>query len=94
MRRLIACMFASFVVLGLLAVPTRAADDKPMPTPEEMFKKKDKDGDGKLTEAEFLGKQADPEKVEKAKARFKKLDKDSDGSLSLEEFVAGVKPKK
>lgn len=56
------------------------------PSPEQVFKKLDKDGDGKLTLDEAKGKgKRDPEKVEKM---FKARDKDSDGVVTLEEFTA------
>jgi hypothetical protein len=54
-------------------------------TPEEVFKKKDKDGDGMLTLQEIAGKKKDSPKAEK---RFAKLDKNSDGKISREELMA------
>ncbi len=54
-------------------------------TPEEIFKKRDKDGDGMLTKDEFLANKKNPTKAEK---RFAKLDKNSDGKISLEELKA------
>lgn len=57
---------------------------------EEMFKGKDKDGDGKLTREEFLRHQRDPEEAPK---RFERFDTDHDGVLSEDEFVkAGTLP--
>lgn len=49
-----------------------------------MFRKRDKNGDGKLTLEEFLANQPDPDK---APMRFPLFDKNKDGELSLEEFV-------
>ena len=53
-----------------------------------MFRKRDKNRDGKLTLEEFLD-QPDPEA---AKKRFPQFDTDRDGSLSESEFVGQGKP--
>jgi Ca2+-binding EF-hand superfamily protein len=71
------------------AAATQAAD-APKKDPEEVFKKLDKDGDGKLTLAEFVGKK-EGDKLTAAEAQFKAKDKDSDGFLTLDEFKAKVK---
>lgn len=56
---------------------------------ENLFKKKDANGDGKLSPEEF--KKDLPEAAQaRADARFKKLDTNNDGSLSLDEFKAGM----
>ena len=83
------------LVLGLAVAPCiyAAPDDGKKPDPEEVFKKRDKDGDGKLSLEEFLGKRKDEDKV-KAEKVFKRKDKDSDGFLTLEEFKAKPKKKK
>jgi len=87
-------LFALIVACGL-AVPAVAADDKPKekPSPEEQFKKMDKNGDGKLSLDEFKGKRQG-DKATKAEETFKKKDKDNDGSLSLEEFKGKAKKNK
>jgi Ca2+-binding EF-hand superfamily protein len=51
-----------------------------------MFKRLDKDGDGKLTIDEYRGKK----EASEVEAKFKGLDKDNDGKLSAEEFAAGA----
>jgi hypothetical protein len=56
-------------------------------SPEERFKKLDKDGNGKVTLDELKGHAKDPAKAE---MRFKHLDKDGNGSVSLDEFKAGA----
>lgn len=84
-------LLLGFVVA--IASPAVAAPDKKKKDPEATFKKLDKDSDGKLTEAEIVGKKKDAA-ADKAKKRFAKLDKDKDGSVTLEEFKAGGKKKK
>jgi len=85
MRRFLTSMFVALCMVGL-AYTAASAQDKPKVPPEEQFKKADKDGDGKLSEEEFIGKRTG-EKADKAKEQFKKKDKDGDGFLSLEEFM-------
>jgi iduronate 2-sulfatase len=68
--------------------------DLPPPKPKvdraELFAKKDKDKDGKLTREEFLANQPDPDQ---APRRFSKFDTDNDGILTRDEFIAaGPKP--
>ena len=86
-------LLAFALVLGL-ASPLFAADKKAdKPSPEEQFKRRDKNGDGKIDLAEFKGK-AEGEKAAKAESQFKAKDKNNDGSLDLEEFKAGGKKAK
>ncbi len=49
-----------------------------------MFLRRDVDGDGKLSKAEFLDQQPDPDA---APARFVRFDKNQDGVLTRDEFV-------
>lgn len=67
--------------------PVMAAD-KPKKDPEAIFKKMDKNSDGKVTKEEFSAGAKDAAKADKA---FAKLDKNGDGSLTLEEFKATKK---
>jgi len=53
-----------------------------------MFRKRDKDGDGRLSREEFLLNQPDPDEAPK---RFPVFDANGDGSLSEEEFVKSGK---
>jgi Ca2+-binding EF-hand superfamily protein len=64
-------------------------------SPEELFKKLDADGDGKVTLEEFT-KDLKGKKKEAAEKKFKKADKNEDGALDPKEFkkVAGGKKKK
>ncbi len=66
-----------------------AKEKKPHVSPEERFKKMDKDGNGSLSIDEFRGRKS----AEEAGEAFKKLDANGDGSLSLEEFSAAGKKK-
>ena len=78
-------------MLSMTVSPSMAAD-KPKPTPEESFKKLDKNSDGKLSLEEFTGKRTG-EKADAAKKAFARMDKNSDGSVDLEEFKARGKAK-
>ena len=69
-----------------------AQGGKPKGDPEQTFKRRDADGDGFLTEDEFLAAAKDEERKSKMKKRFAKIDVNGDGKLSLDEFKAGVKP--
>ena len=82
------------LALGLaLSLPLHAEDtkdsagDKPKATPEENFKKKDKNSDGFLSLEEFIGKM-EGEKKTKGETKFGKKDSNKDSKLSLEEFSA------
>ena len=90
MRKLFSLLAVLAVVFGLTAASYAADEakaDKPKRDPEAAFKMRDKDNDGSLTEAEFVGK-LDGEKATKAKELFTKLDKDKDSKVTLEEFKA------
>ena len=63
--------------------PKSASQDR-----SAMFRKRDKNGDGKLSREEFLLNQPDPDEAPK---RFPVFDANGDGFLSEEEFVKGGK---
>jgi hypothetical protein len=58
------------------------------------FTAADTDGDGKVSQAEYLASVKGKVDDAAAKAKFAELDKDKDGSLSREEFAAGASEKK
>lgn len=84
--------FLALAIAFGLTSPAFSAD-KPKPTPEDQFKKMDKDGNGKISFDEFKGKR-EGDKLAAAEKQFKAKDKNSDGSLDLEEFKAGGKKAK
>jgi Ca2+-binding EF-hand superfamily protein len=80
------------VTFGLSSVTIGAADEKKpekkAPEPEAVFKRLDKDSNGKLTKDEFLASRKTDEAKQKGATQFDRKDADKDGSLSLEEFKA------
>jgi Ca2+-binding EF-hand superfamily protein len=93
MARSFAWRLVSAVVVCCCVSAALAADgERKRPDPEQIFKKKDANGDGALSLEEY--KAGMPEKaLTRADERFKKLDSSGDGKLSLDEFKAGMKPK-
>ncbi len=92
MLRMLIC---GVVALAVVAGSAMAKDDakkegakKPKRTAEEIFKARDKDGDGKLTLEELKAKVKKPERAARLEKMFKAKDKDGDGALTLEEFKA------
>lgn len=87
-------VLAAFVA-GAFALSTAEAQEKKKKRdPEAVFKRLDKNSDGKLSLEEFTSRARKEEAKARAEKRFKVLDKNSDGSVSLEEFKAGAKKKK
>lgn len=76
----------SFTLCGGAAIAKEKNPDKPKPTAEEMFKKMDKNNDGKLTKDEFVAGKKDPTKAE---AAWSKLAGDKE-SITLEEYKAAM----
>ena len=78
------------VVAQLRAILAKQPEAKPQlhaPARQDraaMFERRDKNHDGKLTRAEFLDGQPDPDEAPK---RFLKFDTDGDGVLSRDEFI-------
>lgn len=87
MRALLS-IFVVAMAFTLLAVDSPAQDKgkgKKGRDPAEMIKKRDKDGDGKLSLAEFT-EGLEGERLTRAQGFFKRIDKDSDGFVTLEEL--------
>ncbi len=81
------------LAMGAFSVNAQAPKgEKAKMTPEDAFKKKDANSDGKLSKEEF-SKNKDAAKSEAAAKGFDAKDKNKDGSLDLEEFKAGGKGK-
>jgi Ca2+-binding EF-hand superfamily protein len=79
-------VIVTWIVSALVCVS--AGDDPPKKkrqSLEDVFKKLDKDGDGKVTKAEFQAYPGIKNKEAAAKA-FQSADADGNGSLSLDEF--------
>ncbi len=57
-------------------------------TPEEAFKRLDKNGDGKVTIEEISASKRFEGKAEEAKTHLAGMDDNKDGSVSLDEFKA------
>jgi Ca2+-binding EF-hand superfamily protein len=85
-------LVSAVVVWCGVSAALAAEGEKKRPDPEQIFKKKDTNGDAALSLEEY--KAGMPEKaLTRADERFKKLDSSGDGKLSLDEFKAGMKPK-
>lgn len=86
----IAITLCALLLCGGITLKAAEKSDKPKVSPEEAFKRRDADKDGKVSKEEFLKGQKD---ATKAEATFAAKDKDKDGSLSKEEFLAAGKKK-
>lgn len=71
--------------------PGMAPNHRPGPSPEEIFKAADADGDGKVTLAELTAHVEKRRQEERAKV-FEGMDANHDGSVSKEEFLAFEPP--
>jgi hypothetical protein len=91
MRVLLSLALAFVVAVGMASAQEAKKKEggrKPAQTKEDMFKAKDKDGDGKLTLEEMKADCKDAKRIEAIEKEFKAKDKDGDGALTLEEFKA------
>ena len=79
---------AAWVFGLMLAAGMAIAADAPE-TPEQQFKKKDADHDGKVSLKEFLQGESKAW-IGKQTEYFKAIDKDQDGMLTLKEFKDGI----
>ncbi len=62
-----------------------------MPSPEQMIKKLDKDGNGTLSLEEFKKGKGAQKKPDRAEQFFKKMDADKDGQLTKDEITEARK---
>jgi Ca2+-binding EF-hand superfamily protein len=89
--KIILTLLVAVAFSGLTANAQDGGKKGPKMNPEAIFKKKDTDGDGKLSKDEFTKGAKEQSKAEEA---FSKKDKDGDGSLSVDEFKSGHGPAK
>ena len=82
---------AATAVLLSLPLASHAADEAKKKGP---FMAADTDGDGKISQTEYVAAMKGKLDEAAAKAKFAELDKDKNGSLSCEEFNAGNGGKK
>src|SRR4051812_33808393 len=84
-------LIAATAVLLSLPLASHAADEAKKKGP---FMAADTDGDGKVSQSEYIAAVKGKMDEAAAKAKFAELDKDKNGSLSREEFNAGAGEKK
>ncbi len=90
--RFLLATLAAAIALPVVSLAAKADRKKKEPPPS--FATVDKDGDGNITEAEYVAALKGTLGEEVAKAQFGKLDKDTNGKLSKEEYAAGDGEKK
>lgn len=89
------CLAFAIAFAVVAPVASMAQETKPKMDPEKVFKRRDTNGDGSISEDEFLAPAKEDKQKEQLKKRFGKIDTDGDGKVSLDEFKAGmVLPKK
>jgi Ca2+-binding EF-hand superfamily protein len=94
-NRILLLTLAAAIALPLTASAAKGDKKKTGDSPETTFATIDKDGDGVVTETEYVGLMGKTLGQEAAKTRFADLDKDKNGKLSKEEFAAsGTETKK
>ena len=86
------CLVAALAFAFFAPAASMAQEAKPKMDPEKVFKKRDADGDGSISEEEFLAPAKEDKQKEMMKKRFGKIDTNGDGKLSLDEFKAGMVP--
>lgn len=89
------CLMAALAFAVLSPVAVIAQETKPKMDPEKAFKRRDANGDGSISEDEFLAAAKEDKQKDAMKKRFGKIDTNGDGKLSLDEFKTGMAlPKK
>lgn len=99
MRKFFAMLMVGAVALGvslgaMAQEKKKDAPQKPRPNPEELFKKLDKNNDGKVTLDEFTAMAKEKEMKERMEKRFKMLDKGNKGYLTLDDMKNAPPPGK
>ncbi|GEO84493.1 MULTISPECIES: EF-hand domain-containing protein [Alphaproteobacteria] len=74
----------------LLSGDNSGLSDEQQKSSSDMFASMDTDGDGKVTEAEFVASRPDDVSEENATAFFAKLDGEGTGTLTEEQFVSAM----
>ncbi len=88
MNKFLMIMLVAVLGVGVASHAAEEGKKKGKGDPEAVFKKKDKNGDGKLSFEEFKGN-APAEKAAGLEKKFKAMDKNANGSIELEEFKLG-----
>jgi Ca2+-binding EF-hand superfamily protein len=88
------CLVAAVAFAVFSPAAVMAQETKPKMDPEKVFKRRDANGDGSISEDEFLAAAKEDKQKETMKKRFGKIDSNGDGKLSLDEFKAGMVPPK
>ena len=91
-KPILALLAGAVLILGTPSAEAAKAG-KPKLTPEQVFAKRDKNGDGKLTLQEFIGRRKGAKAAMAAKV-FAIKDKNGDGVLTLDEFKTRIKKRK
>lgn len=109
MKNVYGVVFAALIASSMILVPFASAatcpDDekkpaakkdgaKPKREPGAMFKKMDKNGDGKVSKDEFVNSRKSDDAKKKAEGFFGKRDKNSDGFITKDELAGPGKGKK
>jgi len=104
MMKLLTMLLAAVFALSVAGTTWAAADakkkegDQKKPaakkvSPEDRFKKMDKDGDGKLSFDDIKGRATKEETIKEREKQFAEMDKDKDKAVTLEEWKAYWKAK-
>lgn len=104
MMRLLTMLLAAVFVLSVAGTSWAAEDAKKKQgeqkkpevkkvSPEERFKRMDKDGDGKLSFDEFKGRATKEETIKEREKVFAEMDANKDKGVTLEEMKAYAKAK-